>query len=189
MRGARASGRIGLCLDMLGSLSSLLTLLDTNSLAKRLDPSEQVWKVSSQWWRGDAPDRLLEQVLSLLLAAGQPCLLGLNGAIDWKDLGGKPWRSATAGLWRIPANLDPGSFIASSVHNEGNYALYVCESEANIERILEGLPWWGWSQARDRASRIVQGLRQAEVEAALVVHPDASAWMLAIPEVRRIGSS
>jgi hypothetical protein len=80
----------------------------------------------------------------------------------------------------MPADLDPGSFMTSSLHNEGNYALYVCESEANIERIPEGLPSWGWSQSRDRASGIVQGLRQADVEAALVVHPDASNWILAL---------
>jgi hypothetical protein len=68
----------------------------------------------------------------------------------------------------------------------GNYAVYVCSSKENVERIPEGLPWWGWPGLRDRASRIEEGLRQAGIEVAVVVHPDASDWMLAVPDARRI---
>jgi hypothetical protein len=165
--------------------SALVTLLNTNSLAKRLDQVEDVWKVSSSWWRGEAADRLLARAISALLAAGRPCFLASSFPIDGKALGAEPWEAVTTTLWRMPADLDPTSFTESSVHKEGNYALYVCPSEKNVERIPEGLPWWGWPGPRDRAARINEGLRQAGIEVAVLVHPDASDWMVAVPDARQ----
>ena len=130
------------------SFSQLVTLLNANSLAERLDQVEEVWKVSSS---ADAADRLLADVLSSLLASGRPCFFASGFPINWEDLGGNPWVAVTDTLWRVPVDLDPASFVESSVHNEGNYAVYVCSSEENVERIPEGLPWW--SLARTSRSR------------------------------------
>ena len=91
--------------------SALVTLLNTNSLAKRLDQVENVWKVSSTWWRGQAPDRLLADAISALLAAGQPVFLASSFPVDWESLGAKPWVAVTSTLWRVPADLDPTSFM------------------------------------------------------------------------------
>ena len=165
--------------------SSLVTLLNRNSLAKRLDQVEDVWKVSSSWWRGEAADHLLADAISALLAAGRPCFLASGFPIDWEALDAKPWVAVTTRLWRMPADLDPHRLVESSVHKEGNYALYVCPSEKNVERIPEGLPWWGWPGPRDRAARINEGLRQAGIEVAVLVHPDASDWMVAVPDARQ----
>jgi hypothetical protein len=171
--------------------SALVTLLNTNLLAKRLDPVENVWEVSSSWWRGQAADRLLADAISALLAAGQPCFLVSGFPVDREDLGAEPWEAVTTTLWRMPGDLDPTSFTQSSAHNEGNYALYVCPSEKNVERIPEGLPWWaglpwwGWRGPRDRAARINEGLQKAGVEVAVVVHPDASDWIVAVPDARQ----
>ena len=164
------------------SFSPLVTLVNANSLANRLDQVEGVWKVSSS---GDAADRLLTDVISALLASGRPCFLASGFPIKREDLGANPWAALTDTLWRVPIDLDPATFVKSSVHNEGNYALYVCSSRENVERIPAGLPWWGWPGPRDRAARIDQGLRQAGIEVAVVVHPDASDWMLAVPDARR----
>ena len=51
------------------SFAPLVTLVDANSLAKRLDQVEKVWKISSS---GDVADRLLADVLAALLASGRP---------------------------------------------------------------------------------------------------------------------
>jgi hypothetical protein len=99
-----------------------------------------------------------------------------------EDLDGNAWEAVTDTLWRMPADLDPTTFVKRSIHNEGNYGIYVCSSEENLERIPDGLPWWGWPGPRDRAARINEGLRQAGIEVAVVVHADASDWMLAIPD-------
>jgi hypothetical protein len=168
------------------SFPPLVTLVNANSLAKRLDQVEDVWKVSSS---GDAADRLLADVLAALLASGRPCFLTSHFAINPEDFGANPWVAVTDTLWRMPVDLDPATFVKSSVHNDGNYAVYVCSSEENIERIPEGLPWWGWPGPRDRAARINEGLRQAGIEIALVVHPDASDWILAVPDAQRNGPS
>jgi hypothetical protein len=164
------------------SFSPLVSLLNANSLAKRLDQVEEVWKVSSS---GDAADRLLGDVISALLASGRPCFLASGFPIEREDLGANPWVAVTNTLWRIPADLDPATFVKSSIHNEGNYGIYLCSSEEDLERVPEGLPWWGWPGPRDRAARINEGLRQAGIEVAVVVHPDASDWMLAVPDARR----
>lgn len=159
--------------------SPLVSLLSANSLAKRLDQVEHVWKVSST---SDAADRLLGDVISALLASGRPCFLASGLPIDREDLDGKAWEAVTDIVWRMPADLDPATFVKSSIHNEGNYGIYVCSSEENLERIPDELPWWGWPGPRDRAARINEGLRQAGIEVAVVVHADASDWMLAIPD-------
>ena len=164
------------------SFSPLVTLLNANSLAKRLDQAEAVWKVSSS---DDAADRLLADVISALLASGRPCFLASGFPTNWEKLGANPWVAVTDTLWRMPVDLDPATFVKSSTHNEGNYAVYVCSSEENVERIPEGLPWWGWPGPRDRAACIDEGLRQAGIEVALVVHPDASDWILAVPDAQR----
>ena len=171
------------------SLSSLVTLLNTNSLAKRVDEAEEIWEISSGWSTGAAADRLLAEVISALLASGSPCFLASAFPIDGEDLGAKPWVAVTDTLWRMPVALDPLTFVESSIHNEGNYALYVCPSEENVQRIPEGLPWWGQPEPRDRAARIDAGLRQAGIEVAVVVHPDASDWLVAVPNARRNAQS
>lgn len=163
------------------SFSRLVSLLNANSLAKRLDQVHDVWEVSSS---SDAADRLFVDVISALLASGRPCLLASGFPIDREHLGANPWVAITDTLWRMPADLDSVMFIKSSIHNEGNYGIYLCSSEENLERVPEGLPWWGGSGPRDRAARINEGLRQAGIEVAVVVHPDASDWILAVPDSR-----
>src|SRR5213079_1437517 len=132
----------------------------------------------------DAADRLLADVISVLLASGLPCFLASGFPINREDLRAN-WVAVTETLWRIPVDLESATFVKSSTHNEGNYALYLCPSEENVERIPEGLPWWGWPGPRDRAARINKGLRRAGIEVAVVVHPDASAWIVAVPDARR----
>jgi hypothetical protein len=128
---------------------------------------------------------LLADVISAVLASARPCFLASGFPIDWEDLGAEPWVAVTNTLWRVPHDLDPARFVKSSVHNEGNYAIYMCPTGEHVERIPEGLPWWGLLGPRDRATRIDEGLRQAGIEVAVVVHPDALDWIVAVPDAQQ----
>ena len=111
------------------------------------------------------------------MAAGRPVFLSADEFYSG-ELPKTALSKESNNLWRLPTDLEPNSLLESSLHNEGSYGLFVCESKSNIER-LPDLPWWGHRAA---AVRILDGLRQAGIELALVVHPDASDWMVAIPE-------
>lgn len=160
--------------------SSIVTLLEASHLAKPFGESREIWSVSSSWRRGNASDQLLAEVISNLLAGDRPCFLASGGEIDWKQLGSKPWNEEANKLWRVPADLDGRRFVETSFHSEGNYGLFVCASKANVEAIPD-LPWWGFVKSESRAARILEGLHEARVDAALMVHADASDWIVAIP--------
>ena len=113
------------------------------------------------------------------MAVGRPVFLAAD-EFDPDQLRSKVWSQESDHVWRVPADLDPESLLETSLHNEGSYGLFACASKSNVERMPE-LPWWGPSNSQSKAARMLHGLRQAGIDLALMVHADASDWIVAIP--------
>jgi hypothetical protein len=129
----------------------------------------------------------LESLLPELACSPIPLFLETAFLTTTGDLGEGDWVSAGELQWRIPVPL-PAAFLRSQAITEGNCAIY--QRDSVLEHGLpQGLPWWGRaasSHGRRTTSpeSIIDGLAQAMVESAVVVHPDATDLVTAIPGLR-----
>jgi hypothetical protein len=161
-------------------LTTLVGVLDGSDAARRPEPAEKLWIAPAGFGKRRAADNLLTRVLDTLHESRQPAQL-LASVDEMSDIGSGTWRESAPGHWRMTDDFDTAEFLRSRLHAEGNYAVVVT-SKSECDRFPADLPWWGPSRWKGRAARIRRGLRDASIVVALVVHHDASDWILAIAD-------
>ena len=161
---------------------TVITVLDQLVVDKIIEKPSQDFAV----WEANSPHRVaavLRGIMPFVLQASPPSYLSIPVDEVPENLGAGRWVRAPGGEWIIPADLDLEAFLASSVHDEGNYLIY-----QRSEPLLDGpqLPWWGFAATRRQrqkysAKALVDGLFAARVHIAIAVHPDASDAVVVVP--------
>jgi hypothetical protein len=164
-------------------MEHLVLLLDGSPDASRPAAPWPVWQVKGL----ERVDRILRAVLAEALRDRRAWYVQADSVSHPEELGAGSWSSAGKGQWLVPFDFHPDGFLDSPLHGAGNYAIYRLEDGVLSEGLPAVLPWWGmasWRRARKRwsAEALITGLRQANVGAAVVVHPDANALVAVVPE-------
>jgi len=168
-------------------VDELVALLDSDAAAQRRAPGLPVWEAQRRaldpWHRlrGQPPreaDALLARVLASFTSSGAACYLETGEAVTPDELGTGSWRALAHGRWQATAALSVEAAASSHLLSSlGNYVLYVPHGPEPVG-LPFALPWLDAGASEE----LLRGIQASGIAAALWVHPDASDWLVVIPD-------